>query len=117
MGSIINAICKCGFEAKDCFIGVGVNYPNDLWNPEPAICFHCSRFQISNYKSKSPRCSICSKKIVFYRDEISLSIYSKDHLMIQGIFAQNVEKWIWSLWILEDGIKLITRKEILHYTP
>jgi ribosomal protein L37AE/L43A len=74
MGDVVNAICQCGFEENDCFIGVGMDYPTSLWNPEPAICFHCFRLQIANYNSKRPRCSKCKKRLTFYRDDLSLSI-------------------------------------------
>jgi len=73
MGSIINAVCKCGYQVHDCFVGVGMDYTQSLKNPEPAICFHCSSLQIVNYNSQRPRCSTCKKEIHFYLDDSALS--------------------------------------------
>jgi len=67
MGTIIKAICKCGFESEDIFAGGGFsNFQNTC--TAPAICINCKRFLIKNYKKKHERCSDCGKEVTFYND-------------------------------------------------
>lgn len=69
MGAIVQANCPCGFITDSLFVGSGMNYIEDKWNPEPAICLYCFRFHATNYNSKRPRCPGCRKRLTFYIDD------------------------------------------------
>jgi len=67
MGSIIKAICKCGFESEDIFAGGGFrNFQTTC--TAPAICLNCQRFLIKNYMKKHGKCPDCGKEVTFYND-------------------------------------------------
>ncbi len=67
MGTIIKAICKCGFESENIFAGGGfVSFRTTCI--APAVCVHCAKFLVLNYIEKDPECPECGKKVTFYDD-------------------------------------------------
>ena len=69
MGTIIKAICKCGFESDDIFAGGSMfNFKTNC--SAPAICPNCSKFQKGNYLNKESNCFVCKTKLTFYNNPI-----------------------------------------------
>ena len=67
MGSMIQAKCECGFDSGTIVAGGGfMNFRS--MGMEPALCQHCKRLVMRDYKTKSSRCPECHKKVTFYND-------------------------------------------------
>jgi DNA-directed RNA polymerase subunit M/transcription elongation factor TFIIS len=67
MGSIIKAVCGCGFESENIFAGGGfMNFMTNL--TAPALCQKCQSFLVSNYLDKGSKCSKCGGTLLFYND-------------------------------------------------
>lgn len=67
MGSIIKAVCKCGFESGDIFAGGGFqNFQTTCM--APAICLNCRKLLIKNYTKEHEKCPDCGREVTFYND-------------------------------------------------
>ena len=68
MGSIIKAICQCGFESEDIYAGGGMaDFMTRL--SAPAYCKKCHSLVVSNYLSKRSRCPKCRGRVIFYNNK------------------------------------------------
>ncbi len=68
MGSMIQAICKCGFQSECICAGGGfLNFVHTC--TAPALCIYCNILVEKNYLKKFSKCPRCRKKVVFYDDE------------------------------------------------
>ena len=105
MGTIIKAICKCGFESKDILAGGGFsNFQTTCM--APAICLNCRKFLVKNYKEKDENCPTCGKKVVFYNDP-SLQIRIKEPTKARVIFS----------WRISDDGKDFRLPDTLYLCP
>ena len=69
MGTIIKAICNCGFKSEDVFAGGGFSNFRTICLA-PALCLNCKTFVVKNYLNKYSRCPVCRKKVTFYNNPI-----------------------------------------------
>lgn len=67
MGSILKAICKCGFESEEIFAGGGFQNFRTTCNA-PAICLKCGKLLVGNYLEEHEKCPDCGENITFYDD-------------------------------------------------
>jgi len=74
MGSIIRAVCECGYDSGDIYQGGGfLNFMKE--DIEPAYCRKCKKLVIANHMLKHPKCPDCKGKIVFYDNQ---ELWSED---------------------------------------
>lgn len=66
MGTMVRAVCTCGYEYS--FLQGGGFLDFLEVDKEPALCSNCHRLVVVNYISKRPRCPRCRRKIIFYND-------------------------------------------------
>tara|TARA_B100000315_G_C14547437_1_gene573961 strand:+ start:544 stop:900 length:357 start_codon:yes stop_codon:yes gene_type:complete len=65
MGSIVNAVCKCGYE-KELFIGGGMSNFETVCH-FPSYCQNCNDLVQTNLYEKTVKCPQCkSEKVVAY---------------------------------------------------
>jgi DNA-directed RNA polymerase subunit M/transcription elongation factor TFIIS len=76
MGSIIKAICKCGFDSGAILAG-GNSHNFRRTCIAPAICLNCQRFLIKNYMKKHETCPNCGKVVTFYDNPLVQTKMSK----------------------------------------
>lgn len=89
MGSIIKAICECGFESGDIFAGGGfLNFQTIC--SAPAICLNCNRFLIKNYMKKYSKCPVCWKKVTFYNDPSVQIQINESYKKSDNVFSWHV---------------------------
>ena len=58
MGSIVEALCPCGFSSGSFFLGSGMLGPPTRC-AMPALCRNCRRIGAHDFLGKRPRCSAC----------------------------------------------------------
>ena len=86
MGSMIQAKCECGFDSGTIVAGGGfMNFRS--MGMEPALCQHCKRLVMRDYKTKSSRCPECHKKVTFYNDP-KLQIQRLEGQVLQSRIVQ-----------------------------
>ncbi|MBN2106058.1 MAG: hypothetical protein JW832_01425 [Deltaproteobacteria bacterium] len=66
MGSIIKALCSCGFETE--FFGGSLRSDQQSVCMAPALCAGCGNLQTVNYLEKDCHCPVCRATVVFYND-------------------------------------------------
>lgn len=103
MGSMIQAICECGFESEVFYAGAGMMDFKELCLA-PAICLDCKKFLIENYKNKDEaECPVCNKNIVFYNDPRVKEIKNKSMRQGGPIFEWRLDDKIEKKFMLDDG--------------
>jgi len=66
MGSMLKAVCKCGFSSE---FGAGAGMSNfKEFCAAPAICHSCKLFVVENYLAREKKCPKCSGALTFYND-------------------------------------------------
>jgi hypothetical protein len=65
IGTIIQAVCECGYESEEVFQGGGFESFTTT-DMEPAYCPKCKELVVENRFVKEPRCSKCHGDIKFY---------------------------------------------------
>lgn len=85
MGSILKAICKCGFESEDIFAGGGFQNFRTTCNA-PAICLKCKKLLVKNYLQKHEKCPDCGENITFY-DDPKLQTQKNSSKKLTNIFS------------------------------
>lgn len=67
MGSVLGAVCPCGFESEEIYAGGGMLDFHEVCNA-PAFCQQCRDLVVVNYLLANPKCLGCSGPVVFYDD-------------------------------------------------
>jgi DNA-directed RNA polymerase subunit M/transcription elongation factor TFIIS len=106
LGSIIRAVCDCGFESQDIFAGGGfVNFMTDL--AAPALCQHCHSLIVANYLENRGNCQKCGNIIVFYNDP---------SLRVSNNKGTNNERYVF-YWRLPDEQGEFALVDTLYFCP
>jgi hypothetical protein len=67
MGTMVQALCQCGFESG--ILGFGGGWSNfTTYCGAPALCQACGALQVANYLDESSRCARCGGPVVYYDD-------------------------------------------------
>jgi predicted RNA-binding Zn-ribbon protein involved in translation (DUF1610 family) len=67
MGSIIKAVCECGFSSPHIYAGGGfLDFRTSC--KVPAICYKCDDIVVVNYLRASVNCPKCGEEVIFYND-------------------------------------------------
>ena len=66
MGTMLQAVCRCGYEKGFCQGGGMADF--DEVDKEPAYCPLCRELVVVNHMGKRPLCPGCRHKITFYND-------------------------------------------------
>jgi len=91
MGSMINAICDCGFQSGTIMVGGGMlNFDTVCY--APAICLRFNIFLVKNYLKKYSKCPKCRKKVVFYNNPIVQEKLKRNENRYNDIFSWRLEK-------------------------
>lgn len=65
MGSILKAVCSCGFIADDIMQGIGFDYSSGKLQLEPAYCDECGILAAREVNSGA-QCEQCNRAMKFY---------------------------------------------------
>lgn len=76
MGSIIMAICECGYSSQHLFVGGGRIDHDKL--TAPAICTKCKTVIERNYLKPPAKCPKCRRKVKFYNEPVLQSSLKDD---------------------------------------
>ena len=89
MGEILEAVCPCGFNAKNLFVGGGMtNF--ETYCGAPALCNECGRLLVLNYLDSTSRCPECGKPVVFYNDPSLFSLPTGENEKTPTVLSRNV---------------------------
>jgi hypothetical protein len=92
MGTLIKAVCSCGYASKVMQQGIGFAYFDTGDYYEPAYCDQCGEVRLRN-RRKRPRCGYCRKRMHFYFDDVGANpVPSPDDLVFTNYLEQK-ELW------------------------
>jgi len=77
MGSLLRAACPCGFETEVLPVGSGYR-DHTMTLKAPAYCDGCKTIVVSEYQTKTKRCSTCREHLTFYNDPALQSHHNHD---------------------------------------